>query len=184
MRIFINPGHCIGVDPGAISPALGITEAEVVRDVGEMVKNYLENVGYEVILMQSNNLAGEDGPYKYSVCAKSNCTDCEVFVSLHCNAAGNPNAQGTECFYYPGSRNGKLLSKCIQNQLVGELDTYDRGIKEANFIVLKNTNAVATLVEIAFISNPEEALMLADPSRQDDIASAIARGITDFLNEV
>lgn len=181
MMVFINPGHDLERDPGAVNNALGITEARVVADIGALVKTYLDAAGCDTMLMQSDNLAGEDGySYRYSVCAQANLNDVDLFVSIHCNAA-TPAAKGTECFCYPGSRLGKRLATNIQRQLIEAINTYDRGVKEANFTVLKNTNMPACLVEIAFISNPEEAEMLKSAVWQDIIARAIARGITDYI---
>ena len=63
------------------------------------------------------------------------------------------------------------------------MDTVDRGIKEARpgtngLYVLTNTDAVAVLVELAFISNADDSRLLEN--NQDDFARAIARGVTDY----
>lgn len=185
MMIFINPGHDLQYDPGAVNNQLGVTEASVVAKIGDLVEKYLEKVGHSVMVMQSDNLAGEDGySYHYSVCAQANANNCDLFVSLHCNAASF-TAKGTECFYYTGSKRGELLAQCIQDQLIDSINTYDRGIKESGGLtVLRNTKMPAVLVEIAFISNQAEAEMLKDANWQDVIARAIARGITDYIKEV
>lgn len=180
MRIYLNPGHDIKYDPGACGN--GLQEAQVALSVGELVKKYLEAIGYEVRMLQSDNLYYDtnysDRPT--AVVADANNWDADLFVSIHCNAASNPAALGTECLFYPGSTKSMLLSQMVQLQLIASLDTVDRGIKErANLVVLKRTDMPATLVEIGFISNPDDAAILRD--RQDDIARAIARGITDYV---
>ncbi len=58
-KVFINPGHCPGIDPGAINKQTGISEAEIVLEIGCMVEAYLKAAGCEVKLLQSDNLAGE-----------------------------------------------------------------------------------------------------------------------------
>ena len=55
-RVFLNPGHCPGIDPGAINKRSGITEADIALEIGTMVKKYLEAAGCEVKLLQSDNL--------------------------------------------------------------------------------------------------------------------------------
>lgn len=181
-KIFINPGHDLKCDPGAVNEQLGITEAGIVAEVGESVGRYLELAGYEVEVMQDNNLAGEDGPYASSVCGTANRGGYDVFVSIHCNAAGTPFANGAETYHYPNSKNGYALAEAIQLQIVNNIDVDDRGVKGANFSVLKNTNMVAVLVEMAFISNAYDANILI--SSKDEFARAIARGITDYLTYV
>ena len=75
------------------------------------------------------------------------------------------------------------MATCIQSQLIDAMDTIDRGIKGARpgtneLYVLTNTDAVAVLVELAFISNQDDVILLTE--NQDDFARAIARGITDY----
>ena len=61
------------------------------------------------------------------------------------------------------------------------LDTLDRGLKaRTDLAVLNGTDMPAVLVEMAFIDEENDAILLRD--RQDDFARAIARGVTDFLS--
>ena len=68
MKIFINPGHMVGIDSGAVNRNLGVTEAAVVLDISNLVEKYLKQVGYEVMSLQSDNLNGESPSFK-NVCA-------------------------------------------------------------------------------------------------------------------
>lgn len=181
MKIFLNPGHMPGVDPGACGN--GLQEADVALSIGEMVKGYLEVVGYEVDILQSDNLAGESPGYP-NVVATANQSGADVFVSIHCNAC-NGVARGIEtCCYSPAGDSGQL-AVCIQDQLVSALQQIDanipnRGIKErTGLAVLRATDMPAVLVETAFIDQADDAALLAD--WQDDIARAIARGVTDYF---
>lgn len=171
MKIFINPGHSVNVgeDPGACSN--GLREADVVLNIGRRVENYLRAVGCEVKLFQYDGL--------HEICADANAWGADLFVSIHCNAADNPQAHGTETFYGYGSEVGENFAMCIQNQIVKSLGTTFRKVADAGFAVLMGTAMPAVLVETAFISNPTEAKLLVD--REDDFARAIARGVTDFL---
>lgn len=177
-KVFINPGHCPGVDPGAVNNALGITEADIVHEIGTMVTDYLDKAGCEVMLLQSNNLNGE-APGE-NICATANYWPADVFVSLHCNAF-NGNAKGTETCVYSLYGESAKLGQCIQYQLVNSLGTIDRGLKErTGLAVLKATTMPAALVEIAFIDNADDAGVLMNC--KDAIARAIARGVTDYLS--
>lgn len=177
LKIFINPGHDIELDPGAC--ANNLREVDIALAIGKELKKIMENIGYPCFILQSDNLAGEN-PAKTNVCATANNSGADIFVSIHCNAAANLSAKGTETLVYSANE-GKAhkLAKCIQTQIVQSLGTIDRGIKERpNLSVLRNTAMPAVLVETAFISNEQDAAKLRD--RQYSFATAIARGITDF----
>ncbi|MBR1646029.1 MAG: N-acetylmuramoyl-L-alanine amidase [Selenomonadaceae bacterium] len=170
MRIFINPGHDVQLDPGACGN--GLREADIVLKIGKRVEGYLRAVGYDVKLFQYDGL-GE-------ICFDANAWKADLFVSIHCNAATG-TAKGTETFSSGGMKSTRLAEK-IQAQIINSLPVINRGVKTANFYVLKHTDAPAVLVETAFIDNPDDAKLLID--REDDFARAIARGVTDyFANE-
>lgn len=179
-KVFINPGHCPGVDPGAVSYYYDVTEAEIVREVGAMVADYLRKAGCEVKVLQSDNLAGESPAYP-NVCATANNWPADIFVSLHCNAASG-QARGTECFVFSRWSKSDKLAECIQAQLVRSLGTADRGVKEGlRLCVLHNTAMPAVLVELAFIDNADDCKLLVN--KKKDFAAAVARGVTDYLQE-
>lgn len=177
MRVFLNPGHDLERDHGAINPKNGLKECDVVADIGGLVKGYLEMAGCEVKMLQSDNLAGET-PELPCVLDAANGWPADIFVSLHCNAADG-SAQGTETLVYADSGESAHLANCIQSQIIVSLETIDRGIKERPMlIVLNSTDMPAVLVEMAFVDNDEDAQFLT--FKADEFARAIARGITDF----
>lgn len=168
MRVFINPGHDIDLDSGAVNPNYGTRECDVARDAGKMLARYLQTAGCEVRTLQSDDLG--------LVCETSNEWGADIFVSLHCNAF-NTVARGTETLYK--SYNGQQLAQLIQDQIINSINTVDRGIKKRDDLwVLNGTDAVAVLVEMAFIDNDEDLEILNNDL--DTIVRAIARGITDF----
>lgn len=180
MRVFINPGHHPGLDPGAVNHEYGVTEADIARDVGALVAQYLTAAGCEVKTVQSNNLCGEDAAYT-NVCLSANSWPADIFVSLHCNAA-TPAAKGTEVLVYSRWSAADTLANCIQRQIVCSLGTVDRGVKERpHLVVLNSTHMPAVLIEMGFITNDDDCRMLIN--QQDELARSIARGITDYITE-
>lgn len=168
MKIFINPGHCIGLDSGACGN--GLKEAEVAMAIGKKVQTRLKSFGLTTKLFQYDGLA--------EIVDESNAWDADLFVSIHCNAA-NGYARGTETFT-TGSAEGTKLATAIQNQMLKRIpSTVDRGVKTANFYVIKYTNCPAVLVETAFIDNATDAKLLIE--HEDDFAEAIADGVLDYL---
>ena len=178
MRVFLNPGHAPDGNPDPGACGFGLRECDVAKNVADLAAGYLSAAGVEVVdNFQSDSL--------HEVVSASNRADADVFISIHCNAC-NGMAQGTEVWHYWGSDEGEKLARCIQNQIVDALGTVDRGIKAAKpgvngLYVLSNTDAVAVLVELAFIDHAGDAHLLR--SRQDEFARAIARGVTDYEGE-
>lgn len=175
MKVFLNPGHAPNGNPDPGACGYGLRECDVAKNVADLVAGYLAAAGVEVVgSLQSDSL--------HEVVTASNRADADVFISIHCNAC-NGSANGTEVWHYYGSGEGEKLADCIQNQIVDALGTVDRGVKGAKpgvngLYVLNNTDAVAVLVELAFIDNESDAALLRE--RQDEFARAIARGVTDY----
>ena len=169
MKVFINPGHDPRVDSGATNPHYGTRECDIARQAGEMLADYLTNAGCIVKIMQDDDLD--------MVCATSNEWGADLFVSLHCNACNDHNARGTETWYK--SFNGQRLANYIQSQIIRSTNTIDRGVKQSDRLwVLRSTDAVAVLVEMAFIDNDDDLQLLNNDL--DKIVRAIARGVTDY----
>lgn len=168
MKIVVNGGHYPGLDSGAVG--VHIDEADVTKNVMELVCVYLRAAGYEVMGVQENELS--------EIVDASNDFAADLFVSVHCNGAESPLAFGTETYFY--SDYGRRLAECIQKQIVDDLEMEDRGVKENQiFYVLKYTDAIAVLVEMAFITNAEDEEKLMD--KQESFAKAIGRGIVDYM---
>ena len=140
MKVFINPGHDIKYDSGAVhydtNVNVDLRECDVALKIGTAVQKYLEVAGCECYLMQSDNLAPTPaGRSDYNdrqgmtVTETANEWGADIFVSIHCNAATG-TARGTEVECYNRMSNGGNLAQCIQSQLINSIDTVDRGVKE------------------------------------------------------
>ena len=169
MKIFIDAGYYSN------EVTNGLKEGEVTLNVGQRLVNHLKSGGFETELQQLDSVE--------KVYTASNNWGADLFISLNCNIA-NPKAVGTETFYCQGSSKGQALAQAIQSQIIAKLGTVDRGIKDdtqsaaGSLGVLRKTACPAALVELAFISNVNDAQLLRD--RQEDFASAIAQGIMNY----
>lgn len=169
MKVCINPGHDVNLDSGAVNQRTGRRECDVALEAGQLLQTYLNQAGCQTVLVQDDDLG--------YVCHVSDDFDADIFVSLHCNAF-NTQARGTETLYK--SFNGQRLANDIQSQIIRSINTVDRGVKKRDDLwVLNGTNAVAVLVEMAFIDNDDDLEMLNNDL--DTIVRAIARGITDYI---
>lgn len=172
MKIFINPGHSVdGEDHGACYN--GLRECDVALRIAQRVEKYLRAVGLETKLFQADWLN--------QICDAANYWDSDLFISIHCNAAEDLSVRGTETYNFYGSAVGRDLAEAIHAQIIWSVPIPNRGVREAGFAVLVGTKCPAVLVETAFISNVDDANLLI--TNEDDFARAIARGVTDFLND-
>lgn len=179
-KVVIDPGHG-GEDPGAVGPG-GIQEKSVNLAVAQRAAGLLSPVA-EVRLTRTEDraLGTDDRSDLGGRAALANEWGADCFVSIHCNGAADPSAHGTETYNYPDSGQGLELAQTIHARLVPALGLADRGVKQANFAVLRQTDCPACLVELAFISNPAEERLLESRDFQEAAAQAVAAGIADFL---
>jgi N-acetylmuramoyl-L-alanine amidase len=176
VKIAIDPGHG-GKDPGAVGPS-GLREKDVALTVAKKVAEYLQSASIPVKMTRTSDVYVE-----LKDRAKiANSFGADYFVSLHCNAFTSPTACGTETYCYKRGGKGEILAKAIQDELIAAIGLTDRGVKEGNFYVLRETNMPAALTELAFISNPNEEKLLASAEFQNKCALAIAKGIGKVIN--
>lgn len=125
----------------------------------------------------------------YARARLANQCKADVFVSIHCNSSPDPTAHGVEVWTCCGDTGAdKLAERIVESfrrnlpELYVRTDMTDGDSdKEANFIVLIATAMPAVLVELPFISNPKEEMMLKDGRFQLKLARAVAEGVAEFL---
>ncbi|AFS77586.1 sporulation-specific N-acetylmuramoyl-L-alanine amidase CwlC [Gottschalkia acidurici 9a] len=172
-KVFLDAGHGAH-DPGAVGN--GLQEKNIALSVtlkiGEILKNHGVGVSYTRTTDVFLELADR--------AAKANSLGVNAFVSIHCNSFSDSSAKGVETYSYPGSTTGARLSKNIQDSIIAsKVYTANRGTKTANFAVLRLTNMPAALVELAFISNAQDAEILRN--KQNELAIAVSKGILNNL---
>lgn len=156
-------------------------ENEFNRAVKRKLKDHLERCGFKTLLVAPTDV---DTPLKTRT-DLANAKKADAYVSIHANAFdgkfdGN-DPEGIETFHYPNSVNGKRLATLVHKHLIKGTKQKDRGVKTANFHVLRETNMVSILVEAGFMDNLYEAkLLLSDPFREE-VAIEIAKGICDYF---
>ena len=179
MRICYDPGHAgRGIEPGAVGPT-GLLECDVVPSVCKILKELSERDGHEVLLTRESESDAASDSLRYRT-DMSNDWGADIFVSVHCNSATTPAAHGTETYYFPFSAKGRELAEHVHKELIGTLARADRGIKAQNLWVIRYTYCPAILVELMFINNPEEEILLADVETHRIAAEAIYRGVLSF----
>lgn len=173
MRIGIDMGHTLsGVDYGAEGL---LKEAQCNRDIGAHLKKLLLSLGNEVIDCTIDYASSVNESLSKRV-NLANGQNLDLFISIHLNSGGG---HGAETYIVArGGRAEKFAGK-VQTKLV-ELGYKDRGVKTANFYVLKNTTAPAILIECGFVDSEEDS----NRYNAHNIAKAIAEGITEQVTVI
>lgn len=76
------------------------------------------------------------------------------------------------------------LAYSVHQQLVGATGAVDRGVQQAPFFVLNGLSSPAILVEVGYLSHPEESRRLKSKAHQEKVAKAIAAGVKEFLTQL
>jgi N-acetylmuramoyl-L-alanine amidase len=186
--IVIDPGHG-GSDTGAVGPD-GIMEKDVTLAVALKVEALLNASGAHVVMTRDADCdvygpgATDRQELQARVDVGANTPGADVFLSIHANAFTNQQANGTAAYYYAKTGADGVLAQSLQSRMVQYGGLYDRGTSEANFYVMKHSAMPASLVEMAFISNPNEENLLASDDFQDKIARGICLGLNDYFGQI
>jgi N-acetylmuramoyl-L-alanine amidase len=182
--IVLDPGHG-GSDPGAVGYNRTM-EKNATLAISQEVRRLLEKQGAIVVMTRTtdqdvygpNATAPQELKARVDVAKKAKAN---LFVSIHINSFSNREADGTATYYYPKTTGDVRLASFIQDGLVNQISLKDRGEYPARFYVLKNLVMPAALVEVAFISNPNEEKLLNDPKFIKKAAAGIADGIAKYF---
>jgi N-acetylmuramoyl-L-alanine amidase len=174
MKICIDPGHG-GRDPGAIgTDPFRLEEKEFNLSLSLLLEEEFERRGHRTVMTRRRDRS-------LSPQARANFANrlgAEFFVSIHANGAETPTPEGMEAYHYPGSAAGASAANHIVEGMISVFPEHkNRGVKEANFAVLRLTDMPAVLVESEFITNPTQLQFLADQENQRNLALGIANGI-------
>ncbi|AVQ40668.1 hypothetical protein C7M56_13145 [Clostridium botulinum] len=181
--VIVDAGHG-GYDSGAVGPT-GVKEKDITLKVALKLGNILENNGVKVIYTRTSDNVSWPSNESQDLAARvaiANSNNTDLYVSIHANSF-NGSANGTETYYYSGSAKGKEAAEAVQKELVNAIGLYNRGTKTAGYYVLKNTISPSILVELGFIDNRNEEILLNSDWFQQKCAEAIAKGIlgTSFI---
>lgn len=178
MKFMLDAGHFL-TTPGKRTPDGSMKEYEFNSKVAYYVKELLE--GYENVTVYFAHDNKTDVPLDDRV-NKANKLKVDCYVSIHANAYGNGwnDAEGIETYVYTTKPKEALeLAAHVQNQLIRETGRKNRGVKTANFQVLRETHMTAILIECGFMTNKEEARLLKSDAYRKKCAEAIVKGLVE-----
>ncbi|ABR50682.1 SpoIID/LytB domain protein [Alkaliphilus metalliredigens QYMF] len=173
--IMIDPAHGGQEGEGHVG-SQGIREEDVNLDIALYLRELLVKLGAEIHMTrrtdehlpisQRAHLANEKLPH--------------FFISIHQNYFSHPAISGTEIYHYRGDHEGRSLAKEIIQRLTAKTGMVNRGLKLADFFLLRELKVSSIHIEVAYLSNPEEEKKLMDGAFKKKVAEGIAEGIINY----
>jgi N-acetylmuramoyl-L-alanine amidase len=181
--IVIDPGHG-GSDPGACNGAKGLREKDITLDISKRLAAILTKNGWKVYLTRNTDtdLTYPGSPDRDELQARSdvaNRLNASAFISIHCNASVSPSLRGSS--YHWCKEIDRDLAKAVEGSLGPNIGTSEKGSRKDRFYVLSHSKVPSVLVETAFLSNSQDAAILASEDYRQKIAEQLAKAISDFI---
>lgn len=173
VKLYLDPGHG-GSDSGAVGN--GLQEKDITLDISLQVRDLLAAKGVDVRMSREDDTT-RSLDYRTD---DANAWGATLFVSIHINSGGGT---GFESYRYPTAGQAtvnahNILHPAIMSS-IGSVN--DRGMKTANFHVLRETAMPAILTENLFIDTAADAALLADAGFRSASAQGHANGIAQIL---
>ena len=183
IRIYIDQGHN-PVNPNAGSEGNGFREQDIVYTIGQLTAEALRGYGFEVRVSRPTpetqlGTTSNTSSLRARV-NDANAWGADYFVSLHTNASEITAASGSEAFVFRRNSDAEILAENILEQLNYATGLQNRGVyARPGLYVLRKTRMPSTLVELGFISNPSDAVLMAYSPQL--FAAGVTNGILAYL---
>lgn len=186
--IYLDPGHG-GVDPGALYK--DIYEADINLELSKKLMSVLESKGAIVYLTRDGNYdlsANNAVNRKRSDLSRRaniiNRSMCDLYLSIHLNADSTTTWRGAQVFYDDVNKKNVKLAEIMQRVLKEDLKT-TRKYKLTNEMYLhKRVTRPGVLIEVGFITNPNDRYLLLKNDYQLKVVNSITRGIIKYFKEI
>jgi N-acetylmuramoyl-L-alanine amidase len=206
--VVIDPGHQQSgnssqepVGPGATQTkakvaggthgnASGLNEYELTLSISLKLRDILEQRGYTVIMTRETNDVDISNAQRAQI---ANNANADAFVRVHANGSENTSANGAMTICQTASnpynanqyQNSRLLSQYVLENVVASSGAKYERIWETDTMSGINWASVpSTIVEVGYMTNTNEDLLMKTDEYQQKLADGIALGIEKYLNEV
>lgn len=181
-KIYLDQGHN-PENPNAGAEGQGYREQDLVYEIGVRTAAILVAAGQDVRLSRptaQTQLGNSNASSLRTRVEDANSWGADVFVSLHANASEIASASGSEAFVYALGTPAASLAEDILRALHASTGLADRGVSaRTNLYVLRRTRMPAALIELGFITNAQNAALMA--TQPELFAQGVARGILAFI---
>jgi stage II sporulation protein D len=174
-RKFVIDAGC-GDEEGKLQQVNGLNEKDINLDIVLRLSRLLQNDGAAIRLTRegNENVALSDRA------AISNTEKPEVFISILQNFFASAGVSGTEIYHFRGDKESERLSKLIIDEVCSAIGSKNRGVRTAEFYLLRQVRASAIILQLLYITNPDDAEKLADPLVRQKVAEAIHGAILKY----
>ena len=167
----------------------GVPEYELTLDLSLQLRDELEERGYEVVLVRESNDVDISNAERAEI---ANDLEADAFIRIHANGSENSGASGamTICQTPSNRYNGDLyeesrrLSECVLDAYTEATGIRREYVWETDSMTGINWCTVpVTIVEVGYMTNPDEDLRMQDPDFQDLMVQGLADGIDRYMGE-
>ena len=171
-KIVIDPGHG-GRDPGTIG-VHGTLEKNITMETATRLLHKLKAAGAHVVLtrVQDEYISL---PLRVST---SMHFDADAFISIHYDSFSEGTEGATTFFYHPWQ---KELAVSIHSSLMNQTHMTDRGVRKGDYYVIRENKQNAVLVELGFLSNPIEEILVTSEQYQVLATTGIYEGLARYF---
>ncbi|WP_408008964.1 N-acetylmuramoyl-L-alanine amidase CwlD [Pseudalkalibacillus sp. A8] len=187
--IVLDAGHG-GVDGGAVGEG-NVQEKNIALNISLKLRDYLQQAGALVIMTRETdrdlandgtkrirNRKTEDLLKRTEIV---NSSEADMFISIHLNAIPSSRWYGAQVFYNPAIEENEKLGKLIQDQIRSNLENTTRKAKPISTIyMVRKAQIPGSLVEVGFLSNPNERELLKSKLYQTKLAASVYQGILRY----
>lgn len=186
--ITVDPGHG-GIDPGSHDSG-SVLEKDIVLEIARDLCYLLAKARAVPILTRHGDWEmspiwpEETTRHRQDLAARihiAHRTASDVFISIHVNKIGSKSTRGAIVFYSKNKPESKRLATCIQQALREVAPFRGQSVLEGDYYVLNAARLPAVIIEVGFLSNPEEKELLLTPSYRRRLAETILRGLLSFF---
>ena len=170
--IVLDPGHG-GFDPGTSSTG-GVPEKQLTLDTTRLLEQKLRQAGANVQLTRSNDR------YVSLRNRVESARQADAFISIHYDSSYDSGAKGFTAYFYNGDQHE--LANHIHNQLDHASPLSNRGVRKGDYFVIRENSRPAALLELGYLSNPQESVFVVTPSYQDLVTNSIVKGLQSYFS--
>ncbi|MBB6445913.1 N-acetylmuramoyl-L-alanine amidase [Bacillus benzoevorans] len=173
--IVIDPGH--GGEDGGTVGKYGTLEKRLTLETAKQLSRKLEEAGANVILTRNGDLylpltsRVETGYYR----------NADAFISIHYDNSKDKSVRGLTTYFYHSWQ--KELAVELHSAAVDQTKQENRGVRFGDYYVIRENNKKAVLIELGYLSNPAEELLVRSDEYQKSAATGIYEGLGRYFNE-
>lgn len=171
-RVLIDAG-CGGTHPLSTG-AVAELEDRVLRDIAHRLEGRMGAAGMETFLSHGDHSTPNDSERAHT----ANAVDADLVIALRCAHHPTAAASGVASFFFGNNHGsystiGRNLASFIQREIVARTGLYDCRTHPRTWPILRETRMPTALIDVGYITNPNDAAWLDDPAHRDVLAEAV-----------